>query len=126
MKFKVGDKVKIIGGPSGKVGGIGKIVRDDGYGTYVVSVKGENFYKAGVHIKLVGGKEVTMKNTKWGVKFDKDDDSVEFSKSKKKAQERISELLDDSEVDKKSLWLFKVGERFKVERPISYKLVAVK
>lgn len=71
------------------------------------------------------GKEVSMDKAKFGVKYEKSSDPVEFFETKKEAEKRIVQLLDDVTVDKTSVYLFEVGKVWEVERPISYTLKEV-
>ncbi len=69
------------------------------------------------------GKEVTMKNAKFGVKYDRSGDPVEFFETKKLAEKRVEELLDDRDVNKTSIFLFEVGDVYEIKRPASFELV---
>jgi hypothetical protein len=80
-----------------------------------------------MHIKtIISRKEVKMKNVKYGVKYDRSTDPVEFFETKKEAEKRITELLDDNDVKKTTICLFEVGEVWEVTRPVTYELVKVK
>lgn len=71
-------------------------------------------------------KEVPMLKAQFGIKYDRDTDPVEFFATRKDADKRIQELLEDSEVDKTSIVLFEVGKKWEVKRPVSYELKEVK
>lgn len=130
MKFKVGDRVNLRNGEA-----FGTVVSDAEFekkysfnpfkGSIPVLYDRGTFNGIYQSLEYTIRKEITMENAKWGIKYDRDTDPVEFFKTKKKAQDRISELLDDNGVVKSSIYLFEVGKVFKVERPIAYKLVIV-
>ena len=121
MKFKVGDKVRVKERCSGAV-------KDT---VYVLEYTEFKELRAGEHctcennwILVSKSTEVKMDKAKWGVKYDRDEDPIEFFDSRKEAEKRIDELLEDDEVEKDSIWLFVVGDKYKVERPKpDYKLV---
>ena len=71
-------------------------------------------------------KEVHMNKIKFGVKYDRNGDPVELFESRKEADKRIEQLLEDSSVDKSSICLFEVGKIWEVQRPVTYKLVEMK
>ena len=131
MKFKVGDRViaKQNNGYGVTTDGWeGTVIyacdrfidaRDNRDGLEYSHLKVERFIKISGKV----GKEVAMKDIKWGVKFDVGGDPVEFFKTKKEAEKRIVELLDESDVDKSEIYLFEVGEKFKVDRPVNFELV---
>lgn len=75
--------------------------------------------------KKVSASEESMRKIKYGVKYDRDTDPVEFFKSKPQAKKRIQELLDDPEVKKESIYLFQVGKVEKVQRLQNFELVKV-
>lgn len=138
MNFKVGDRVRIEkivrkdhthGGEY--VGQVGKIVEIGNCISYlssktwqtVISFRGN---RVCFDFDEIRNLEEPMKDMKFGIKYDRDVDPVEFFKTKKEAQKRIEQLLDDSEVDKTSISLFEVGKIWEVKRPVSYKLLEVK
>ena len=67
-------------------------------------------------------KEAKMDKVKFGIKYDRDEDPVEFFKTKKEAEKRVEEILQDNEVDKTSIYLLEVGKKWKVSQPVSYEL----
>ena len=71
-------------------------------------------------------KEVKMDKAKFGIKYDRDEDPVEFFETTKEAEKRIKELLGEDDVDKESIYLFEVGNKWKVDQPVKYDLVEVK
>jgi hypothetical protein len=90
-------------------------------------VTNSNDLQGHMHIKtIISRKEVKMKNVKYGVKYDRSTDPVEFFETKKEAEKRITELLDDNDVKKTTICLFEVGEVWEVTRPVTYELVKVK
>jgi hypothetical protein len=72
------------------------------------------------------GKEVSMKNAKYGIKYDRDSDPVEFFEKKKDAEKRIEELLKDRAVDQSSMFLFEVGRKWEIHQPVTYELIETK
>lgn len=124
MRFEVGDRVVcIIGSCEGVTGTIFKI---NGVEVWCRNWSdGKDGYLRKNLLKITR-KGVTMKDAKWAIKYDRDEDPVEFFKTKPKAQKRLEVLLDDYEVDKEEIYLFQVGKVWKVERPIDYELVEVK
>lgn len=133
MKFKVGDRVKIIKdktSDSGWIGKTGEIVPHGadgcitwGFDKWPYLVKSSNGYRPfkSTDMQLIQG-ETTMKDAKYRLQYMR---IVEFFKTKKEAQKRIEQLLDDSEVDKTSIRMFEVGKVWEVNRPVSYELVEV-
>lgn len=140
MKFKVGDRVKLVkvhkNWVSEETKFLGKpgIISNNDDSDVRVEVKFDNeelndgynyFYE--YQLELIShSKEVSMLKAKYGIKYDRDTDPVEFFQTKKDADKRIAELLDDAEVDKSSIVLFEVGKRWEVKRPVSYELKEVK
>ncbi len=129
MKFKVGKRVKVTKKlhplDEGWLGEEGRITKMKAYNAYPYLVEaedGDSLFFSASQLKLVG-KEVTMENAKFGTKFEEDQDPVEFYKTRKEAEERINELLDDLDVNKSEIYLFEVGKVWKVERPITFKLI---
>lgn len=118
MKFKDGDRVKI------KVACVGTEVGE----IYTLERKNGDLFAGGCcdqdYWELLGSrKEASMKNWKWGVKYEEDEDPVEFFKTKKEAEKYVEELLDRSGVDKNEIYLFQISEVFKVKRPTRFELV---
>lgn len=138
-KFKVGDRVKLVKvhkyWVSEETKCLGKpgIISNNDDSDVRVEVKFDNeelndgynfFYE--YQLKLIShSKEVSMLKAKFGIKYDRDTDPIEFFSTKKDAEKRIAELLDDDEVDKPSLVLFEVGKRWEVKRPVIYELKEV-
>ena len=128
MNFKVGDKVEYREScPSCycRKGDVKRLSKDSDGDLCVRDVYGFADCWRDDLWKLVSGKEVSMKDCKWGVKYERDEDPVEFFKTRKLAEERVVELLDDGEVDKSEIYVFEVGETFKVDRPVNFKLIKV-
>ncbi len=69
-----------------------------------------------------------MRDQKWGIVFDMGlrIDPIELFATKKDAESRIEELLDDHEVRKNKIYLFEISKWFQVTRPIRYSLVELK
>lgn len=129
MEFKVGDRVKVIAETfsctNEDIGKFGIIKEVDG-NTYTTSI-GNNLWHREDGLKKVSNfKEVSMKNATWAVCYDRNGDPTEYFKSKKDAEKRIQELLEEIDVDKKSIYLFSIKEKYHVERPLQYELVSVK
>lgn len=129
MRFKVGDKVKIVKNThpenKAKYGDIGTVCRIDlNNASYPILLNEYDTWLMEDWLKLLES-EVTMKDAKYGVQYDRNGDPVEFFKTKAKATKRIEELLDDSEVDKKSIKLFTVGQVWEVKKQIEFELVKV-
>lgn len=143
MKFKVGDRVRLIESlASFDKNAEGEIYEIDGHsigvcfdikrrghdlGNYGKKCEyGRGWYVQENDIELIKTEsEVPMKDIKYGVKYDRDTDPVEFFKSKPQAKKRIQELLDDPEVKKESIYLFQVGKVEKVQRLQNFELVKV-
>jgi hypothetical protein len=122
MKFKIGDRVKVVGNCCnhnyriGSVKTINKLYRSGSIQGYHLG--GDNYVED--EDIVLAGKEIKMKDTKWGVKYEMGSDPVEFFKTRKKAEERIFELMDDKEVVKSSIYLFEVAKIYKAKRPIAF------
>ncbi len=91
--------------------------------SWVIGVHGEKMERNSVTDFKYTGKGVSMKNYKWGVKYEEDSDPIELFKTKKEAEEFISELLDKPSVVKSKIYLFEIGKVFKVNRPVRFDLV---
>ena len=141
MIYKIGDKVRVIAqrhGHSYRIGEIYEIthVIEDRLSYFVPMVyarydSGDSYildhqstYVKDDEIELaMSRKEVHMNNCKWGVKYERNTDPTEFFKSKKEAEKRITDLLDDPSVRKSEIYLFEVGAIYRVDRPVNFKLV---
>jgi len=144
MKFKVGQRVKIIRpvpthinnyltcassvGTKGIIGAKnedGKTMQIERCGdeTYYPITYNDNWgWITSDYITLLT-KEIKMKDVKFGIKFETDEDPVEFFKTQKEAEKRIQELLEDSEVKKNEIYMFEIKNLWQVSRPVSFKLV---
>ena len=67
------------------------------------------------------GKEVSMKDIKYGIKYDQDEDPTEYFETKKEAEKRIGELIEDSAVS--NIYLFGISNVLKVKVPKGFELV---
>ena len=95
-----------------------------GYKFSWISVDDNQVWVGITNIKLL--KEVKMDKAKFGIKYDRDEDPVEFFETRKEADKRIKELLGEDDVDRESIYLFEVGNKWKVDQPVKYDLVEVK
>jgi len=129
MRFKKGDRVK------DKYGNIDTVESVPGMKEYdscnfVYAEQGIRLEKEGWKWQKnwrIIGKEVAVKNAKYGVKYDRHDvDPVEFFETKKGAEKRIKELLGDSGVDKETIYLFEVGKIWEVNQPVEFELIETK
>ena len=132
MKFKVGDTVKLKSYAvyadyrrhRGEIATIESAIRDDVFDYGIEWVDGERSNVEKNNLILL--KEVKMDKAKFGIKYDRDEDPVEFFETTKEAEKRIKELLGEDDVDKESIYLFEVGNKWKVDQPVKYDLVEVK
>lgn len=129
MKFQSGDVVRIKQGTRywGQFAGEGTIrsVTPDASLPYSVRARSYTNNYGDDDLVLVR-REVSMDKAKFGIKYDRQLDPVEFYETRKAAEARITELLDDAEVKKTTMYLFAIGEKWKVERPITFSFVPVK
>ena len=141
MKFKVGDRVKIIsknhapwsGESSNSEFGINQI-------GYIFECNGDNYtickemnldtyyglFDDDDIIVIKGGSMKTDKSQKltWAVKYDKDVDPTEYFETKKEAMERIEELVKDSMIS--NIVLFHIDKSWNVKTPTKFELEEVK
>jgi hypothetical protein len=75
---------------------------------------------------LLSKAETSLEKAKYGIKYDINGDPVEFFATKKDAEKRIKELLQEEYVDKDSIYFFELGKIYKVDQPVKYELVEVK
>jgi len=71
-------------------------------------------------------KEVTMKDAKFGLKYERDEDPTEYFKTEKELNERVEELLDDDFVDKKKkIYKFDISNVQELVRPVNFDWVSI-
>ena len=137
--FKVGDTVKLKNYDKyrdyrehrGEIATIESAIYDDMFDYGIDWVDGEHssVKKNNLILLWEAGnkpKEVKMDKAKFGIKYDRDEDPVEFFETTKEAEKRIKELLGEDDVDKESIYLFEVGNKWRVDQPVKYDLIEVK
>lgn len=125
MRFRAGDRVMQTKKCSGTLPGKIYTVEDYINDSLIIGNSTTSGCLCQDFWKLATESEVTMKDAKYGVQYDRNGDPVEFFKTKAKATKRIEELLDDSEVDKKSIKLFTIGQVWEVKKQVEFELVKV-
>lgn len=145
MKFKVGDRVKIIrcsiktGLTLGEsnCGCIGQQFTIKGYENNLILPTVDIFdyhnnynYWQENELRLVTSSELkhmetTVDKAKYGVSWEENGDPTAYFKTLKGANDKIQELLDRPEVDKNTIYFFEVKGLKKVVKPIKYELVEV-
>jgi len=68
-------------------------------------------------------KEVSMEHMKFGIKYERETDPIELFPTRKDAEERLKDLLNDRSVLRGSLYLFEIGKIYKIQTNVSYEQV---
>ncbi len=120
--YKIGDRVKIVRdafcwqyGNKSDIGIVGEITEIyDGilsFEWWIEDEKGSYTAVCGNQLIKMTGKEAPMKKMKWGISYELDSDPVELFATRKEADERIEDLIDEGA---QKIYLFEISKVYKI------------